>query len=93
MSVEEVYRLLSAQPAGTYLVRFSLSHRDSFALEYVELDGRIRTVMVRSESPDGVIVTESDQQEHKFKSLKHVIAHYSDVLVRPYSSADFLGKK
>eukprot|EP01125_Pyxidicula_operculata_P013189 TRINITY_DN4362_c0_g1_i4.p1 TRINITY_DN4362_c0_g1~~TRINITY_DN4362_c0_g1_i4.p1 ORF type:complete len:1108 (-),score=247.18 TRINITY_DN4362_c0_g1_i4:1087-4044(-) len=91
MSVEEVFKLLSSQPVGTFLVRFSLSRRDSFALEYVEAEGKIRTVLIQSKMPDGVYVRETDESERHFKSLIHFIEYYNDLLLKPYHS-DFFGQ-
>lgn len=45
--------LLSLQASGTYLVRFSLSHPDSLALEYVEDTGAIRSVLIKGNMPQG----------------------------------------
>jgi hypothetical protein len=92
LSVEEVIRLLADQPPGTFLVRFSRSKGDAFALEYVESKGKIRTVLVRNDMPYGVSIAEENNVEKTFSSLSQLIQHYSDTLRQPFHS-DLLHKK
>lgn len=86
MAVEEVIKLLADQSTGTYLVRFSRSRTDSFALEYVEERGRMRTVLIKSHMPEGVKISEENNVEKKFNSLEQLIAHYNHILLQPLQS-------
>lgn len=84
LSVEEVHRLLTDQPAGTFLVRFSRSHSNSFALEYVS--GKVLTVLIRNDMPHGVYIKEENNVEKMFPNLDALIKHYSDILKIPFQS-------
>jgi len=41
--------MLSNQSIGTFLIRFSSSRNDGYALEFVEDLGKIRTVFIRKD--------------------------------------------
>jgi serine/threonine protein phosphatase PrpC len=84
LSVEEVHRLLTDQPPGTFLVRFSRSHSNSFALEYVS--GKVLTVLIRNDMPNGVYIKEENNVEKMFPNLDSLIKHYSDILKIPFQS-------
>eukprot|EP01122_Echinamoeba_exundans_P008942 TRINITY_DN3050_c0_g2_i1.p1 TRINITY_DN3050_c0_g2~~TRINITY_DN3050_c0_g2_i1.p1 ORF type:complete len:771 (-),score=115.67 TRINITY_DN3050_c0_g2_i1:4-2316(-) len=91
LSVEEVIRSLSDQPPGTFLVRFSRSKSDAFALEYVESKGKVRTVLIKNNMPHGVSIAEEHNVEKTFGSIHQLIQHYSDTLKYPFHS-DLLHK-
>jgi len=84
LSVEEVHRLLTDQPPGTFLVRFSRSHSNSFALEYVS--GKVLTVLIRNDMPHGVYIKEENNVEKMFPNLDSLIKHYADILKIPFQS-------
>jgi serine/threonine protein phosphatase PrpC len=91
LSVEEVIRSLSDQPPGTFLVRFSRSKSDAFALEYVESKGKVRTVLIKNNMPHGVSIAEEHNVEKTFGSIHQLIQHYSETLKSPFHS-DLLHK-
>lgn len=84
--MDEVIRHLSDQPPGTFLVRFSRSQGDAFALEYVEEKGKIRTVLIKNDMPDGVSIAEENNVEKTFPSVEKLIQHYADTLKTPFHS-------
>eukprot|EP01122_Echinamoeba_exundans_P014658 TRINITY_DN6681_c0_g2_i1.p1 TRINITY_DN6681_c0_g2~~TRINITY_DN6681_c0_g2_i1.p1 ORF type:complete len:1283 (+),score=254.92 TRINITY_DN6681_c0_g2_i1:130-3978(+) len=89
LTVEEVIRLLSDQPVGTFLVRFSRSKPDSFVLEFVEAKGKIHTTMITNDMPHGVRILEAAGKEKTFPSIKALIENYSSTMKFPFVS-DFL---
>jgi serine/threonine protein phosphatase PrpC len=91
LSVEEVIKLLNDQPPGTFLVRFSRTRADSFALEYVESRGKVRTVLVSCNMPEGVKIVEENDVVRTFPSIEHLVLHYQDTLTTPLQS-DLLHK-
>jgi len=90
--MDEVIHHLSDQPAGTFLVRFPRSKGDSFALEYVEDKGKVRTVLIENDMPRGVFITEENDMKKKFTDVIQLIQHYSDTLKFPFHS-DLLHKE
>lgn len=89
LSVDEARRLLIAEPVGTFLVRFSKSRSDSFALEFVDEPKHVRTVLISSNMPEGVRVQEESKKYHTFPDLFELLSHYCEILVRSYKS-DFI---
>jgi serine/threonine protein phosphatase PrpC len=89
LTVEEVIRLLSDQPVGTFLVRFSRSKPDSFVLEFVEAKGKIHTTMITNDMPNGVRILEAAGKEKTFPSIKALIENYASTMKFPFVS-DFL---
>lgn len=86
LSVEEVIRSLSDQTPGTFLVRFSRSKSDAFALEYVESKGKVRTVLIKNNMPQGVSIAEEHNVEKTFASVHQLVQHYADTLKFPFHS-------
>lgn len=86
LSVEEVHKLLTEQPPGTFLVRFSRSHSNSFALEYTYTTGKVFTVLVRNDMPNGVYIKEENNVEKMFPNLDALIKHYPDILKTPFQN-------
>lgn len=89
LTVEEVIRLLSDQPVGTFLVRFSRSKPDSFVVEFVEEKGKIHTTFVANDMPHGVRILEAAGKEKVFPSISALVDHYSSTMKHPFVS-DFL---
>lgn len=86
LSVEEVHKLLTEQPPGTFLVRFSRSHSNSFALEYTYTTGKVFTVLVRNDMPNGVYIKEENNVEKMFPNLDALIKHYPEILKTPFQN-------
>lgn len=86
LSVEEVHKLLTEQPPGTFLVRFSRSHSNSFALEYTYTSGKVFTVLIRNDMPNGVYIKEENNVEKMFPNLDALIKHYPDILKHPFQN-------
>lgn len=86
LSVEEVHKLLTEQPPGTFLVRFSRSHSNSFALEYTYTTGKVFTVLIRNDMPNGVYIKEENNVEKMFPNLDSLIKHYPDILKSPFQN-------
>eukprot|EP01125_Pyxidicula_operculata_P019782 TRINITY_DN7201_c0_g1_i1.p1 TRINITY_DN7201_c0_g1~~TRINITY_DN7201_c0_g1_i1.p1 ORF type:complete len:1378 (+),score=270.87 TRINITY_DN7201_c0_g1_i1:58-4191(+) len=85
VSAEEASRLLLERPKGTYLVRFSRSRADSFALEYVlDMNEGPLTVLIRCQMPLGVSVEEEGGIK-TFPTIEDLIKHYSATLSKPFS--------
>lgn len=84
LSVEEVCRLLSDQPVGTFLVRFSRSRYDVLVLEHVAQKGYIRSVAIYVSMPNGVTIKEDNDIEKTFTSVEAFIQHHKDTLTTPF---------
>lgn len=86
LSVEECAKLLYNQKPGTFLVRFSRSSSDAFALEYVESNQNIRTVLIKNDMPNGVIIMEEKGGQRVFATISALIKNYRDTLKFPLQS-------
>lgn len=84
LSSEEVERLLTEKPVGTFLVRFSRSRYDVLVLEYVEDKGKVRSVPITVDMPNGVRIRDENQSEQQFSNLEELINHFKETLKYPF---------
>eukprot|EP01128_Nolandella_sp_AFSM9_P000306 TRINITY_DN10475_c0_g1_i1.p1 TRINITY_DN10475_c0_g1~~TRINITY_DN10475_c0_g1_i1.p1 ORF type:complete len:1344 (+),score=264.20 TRINITY_DN10475_c0_g1_i1:27-4034(+) len=90
LTAEESLRLLVGRPQGTFLVRFSRSRADSFALEYViDKKANVKTVLIRGEQPKGVSIDEEGGKLRYFPRISDFVAKYAPVLTKPFT-VDFI---
>lgn len=81
----EVQHLLYDKPEGTYLIRFSNSQPDSFALAFVDDKLSIRTVLILRED-DAYTIKESEERTARFESIQEIIDVYGHVLKQHLNS-------
>jgi hypothetical protein len=92
LSSKEADKLLEAQPIGTFLIRFSKSKPGSFAIAYVDTNGRGSTVthtLITSAPPSGFKIEEAHSNIPKgrlFVTIHEVVQFYNYILKVPFKS-------
>eukprot|EP01114_Cavostelium_apophysatum_P013663 TRINITY_DN3359_c0_g1_i1.p1 TRINITY_DN3359_c0_g1~~TRINITY_DN3359_c0_g1_i1.p1 ORF type:complete len:922 (-),score=285.01 TRINITY_DN3359_c0_g1_i1:87-2852(-) len=75
ISADESNELLSEQPAGTFLIRFS--SKGTFAASFVDPKGSTRHVLITSPKKDCFEVNTGDAESITFPSIKDLVNYYN----------------
>lgn len=80
----EATQLLQGKAPGTFLVRFSKSHSDAFALTFVDRNSAVKHCLLFTKAPYGIVLKGSGSDNHReFDCLDQFIQSFGGKLKTP----------
>jgi len=87
ISRHQAETLISAGPAGSFLVRFSEHHPTKFSLSYKKSDGKLRNTLLHNLPESGVGVEQGQGEFKQYPSVAHFVQENASLLCHPVESS------